>query len=64
MEQVFELCNKVLRRDRGTRRRRLRIRTYKVVPLAPQAGLLEFVNNTTPMQNWLTRAHELYVHRT
>lgn len=61
MEQVFELCNQVLRRDRGTRRRGLCIRTYKVVPLATQAGLLEFVNNTIPMSVWLTNAHRLCV---
>ena len=57
MEQVFALCNQVLSLDHETRKRSLGIRTYKVVPLAPQAGLLEFVGNTTPMQRWLAAAH-------
>jgi serine-protein kinase ATM len=61
MEQVFDLVNVVLCRDRETRRRNLSIRGYKVVPLAPQAGVLEFVGNTLPLGNWLTRAHLKYV---
>jgi ataxia telangiectasia mutated family protein len=57
MEQVFDLVNVVLCRDRDTRRRNLSIRGYKVIPLAPQAGVLEFVGNTIPLRQWLTRAH-------
>lgn len=57
MEQVFELVNIVLRRDRETRRRLLDIRDYKVIPLGSQAGLLEFVGNTFPLQRWLSAAH-------
>jgi ataxia telangiectasia mutated family protein len=57
MEQVFDLVNVVLCRDRETRRRNLSIRGYKVIPLAPQAGVLEFVGNTIPLSHWLTRAH-------
>ena len=56
MEQVFELCNQVLIQDQQTRKRDLRIRSYKVIPLAPQAGLLEFVGNTIPLY-WVTKAH-------
>ncbi|EJD07243.1 uncharacterized protein FOMMEDRAFT_100399 [Fomitiporia mediterranea MF3/22] len=59
MEQVFELCNQVLNRDRQTRKRELSIRSYKVIPLAAQAGLLEFVGNTRPLQ-FLVPAHEKY----
>lgn len=60
MEQVFELCNQVLSHDRETRKRSLHMRSYKVIPLAPQAGLLEFVINTIPMQSWLSSAHNRY----
>jgi len=60
MEQVFDLVNAVLYRDRETRRRNLSIRGYKVIPLAPQAGVLEFVGNTIPLSHWLTRAHIKY----
>ena len=61
MEQVFDLVNVVLCHDRETKRRNLSIRGYKVIPLAPQAGVLEFVGNTVPLGHWLTRAHLKYV---
>ncbi|KZT65045.1 hypothetical protein DAEQUDRAFT_677538 [Daedalea quercina L-15889] len=60
MEQVFELVNIILCRDRETRRRDLAVRGYKVVPLASQAGVLEFVSDTTPLATWLIRAHQRY----
>jgi ataxia telangiectasia mutated family protein len=58
MEQVFELVNILLDRDRASKRRNLRVRTYKVIPLASQAGLLEFVTNTMPIGGWLLNAHK------
>ncbi|KAF5350235.1 hypothetical protein D9758_007817 [Tetrapyrgos nigripes] len=61
MEQVFELVNMVLRRDSETRRRNLSIRTYRVVPLDTQAGVLEFVVNTQPLRQWLSPAHQKYL---
>lgn len=58
MEQVFDLVNHVLRRDRETRRRNLNIRGYKVIPLTSQAGLIEFVLNTSALKDFLQPAHE------
>ncbi|KAI0343274.1 hypothetical protein BDW22DRAFT_1329401 [Trametopsis cervina] len=60
MEQVFDLVNVVLRHDRETIRRNLRIRGYRVIPLAAQAGVLEFVENTMPLQAWIPKAHLQY----
>lgn len=60
MEQVFELVNMVLRKDRETKRRNLSVRGYSVIPLAAQAGILEFVENTMPLQAWLLEAHKKY----
>ncbi|KAG5638353.1 hypothetical protein H0H81_000486 [Sphagnurus paluster] len=60
MEQVFDLVNGILRRDRDTRRRQLNVRDYKVIPLAPQAGIIEFVGNTIPLSRWLPSAHRRY----
>ncbi|THU87972.1 hypothetical protein K435DRAFT_730265 [Dendrothele bispora CBS 962.96] len=61
MEQVFELVNIVLRGDEETRRRNLSVRTYKVIPLDAQSGVLEFVGNTSPLREWLTSAHNRYL---
>jgi ataxia telangiectasia mutated family protein len=60
MEQVFDLVNKLLRRDRETKRRDLRVRGYVIIPLSNQAGLLEFIGNTSPLREWLSRAHIRY----
>ncbi|KIJ65638.1 hypothetical protein HYDPIDRAFT_167269 [Hydnomerulius pinastri MD-312] len=60
MEQVFNLVNVVLRCDRETKKRNLKIRDYMVLPLAAQAGVLEFVGNTVPLQSWLGAAHPRY----
>lgn len=57
MEQVFDLVNVMLKRDKATRRRHLHVRSYKVIPLASQAGVLEFVDHTTPLMKWLAQAH-------
>ncbi|EGN96752.1 hypothetical protein SERLA73DRAFT_93326 [Serpula lacrymans var. lacrymans S7.3] len=60
MEQVFSLVNVVLKFDRETRRRALSVRGYMVIPLGAQAGVLEFVGNTTPLRLWLEAAHIRY----
>lgn len=58
MEQVFDVVNAVLRRDRQTKRRELSVRGYKVIPLDSQSGLIEFVTETTPLKEWLSAAHK------
>lgn len=46
MEQVFEKVNNIFLKDGETRKRNLRVRTYKAVPLGPKAGVIEFVPNS------------------
>ncbi|PRP78734.1 putative ataxia telangiectasia mutated [Planoprotostelium fungivorum] len=53
MQQIFSLLNNLLTENENCRRRKLRIRTYKVIPLTPAAGLLEWVENTTPIGEYL-----------
>ncbi|CAA0826719.1 ataxia-telangiectasia mutated, partial [Striga hermonthica] len=53
MEQFFGLVNTFLQNNRDTWRRRLKIRTYKVVPFTPSAGVLEWVNGTFPLGEYL-----------
>ena len=50
---MFELVNVLLRRDPSTRLRSLALRTYRVVPLAPTAGLLQWVDGTMPLSMYL-----------
>jgi ataxia telangiectasia mutated family protein len=67
IEQVFESVNHFLQEDPITSKRNLRLQTYKVVPLSPIAGVLEWVENTIPWGSYLVgrtskrlSAHERY----
>jgi ataxia telangiectasia mutated family protein len=53
IEQVFDTVNILLQRDVASRKRRLRLHTYKIVPLSPVAGVLEWVENTEPLGSYL-----------
>jgi len=44
------LVNKLLLKDPECRRRQLHIRTYAVIPLSEECGLLEWVSNTTGLR--------------
>ncbi len=58
MEQVFEHVSDLLQRHRSTRQRNLAIRTYKVLPLTTNAGIIEFVPNTIPLHDYSLPAHQ------
>lgn len=58
MKQVFEKVNKLLWRNIETRKRKLRIRTYNVLPLGPTSGVLEFVPNSMPLIDILKPLHQ------
>ncbi|KAL6075751.1 non-specific serine/threonine protein kinase [Balamuthia mandrillaris] len=53
MQQMFHMVNTLLNQNMETHRRRLRVRTYKVIPLTPCAGILEWVQNTIPLGQYL-----------
>jgi len=60
MEQVFSAVSSLLKSQRSTRQRHLKIRTYKVLPLTNNAGIIEFVPDTIPLSDYLTPAHPKY----
>ncbi|KAL5329330.1 hypothetical protein ACEPPN_002841 [Leptodophora sp. 'Broadleaf-Isolate-01'] len=60
MEQVFEQVSELLQRNKSTRQRNLSIRTYGVLPLTNDTGVIEFVANTIPLHDFLMPAHEKY----
>lgn len=53
MQQSFGLINSLLLLDPKARSRSLCMRTYRVIPLTPAAGLLEWVENTAPLFEYL-----------
>ncbi|XP_077417783.1 serine/threonine-protein kinase ATR isoform X2 [Vanacampus margaritifer] len=52
------LINKCLRKDAESRRRELHIRTYAVIPLNEECGIIEWVNNTAGLRHILTRLYK------
>lgn len=57
MEQVFGKVNKLLTFDPNTRKRGIQIRTYNVLPLGPQNGVIEFVSNSKSMMDIMYGLH-------
>ncbi|XP_075124962.1 serine/threonine-protein kinase ATR [Leptodactylus fuscus] len=52
------LINKCLRKDAESRRRELHIRTYAVIPLNDECGIIEWVNNTSGLRNILVKLYK------
>ena len=53
MQQVFGVANDLLLDDPATRKRSLSMVRYNVVPFSPSSGLVEWVNDTTPLAEYL-----------
>lgn len=66
MQQVFVLINRLLNSNKSTAKRKLTIRTYKVIPFSQQSGIAEWCDNTMSVGNYLigtnsiTGAHQKY----
>ncbi|KAE8627562.1 hypothetical protein XENTR_v10007047 [Xenopus tropicalis] len=58
MQQVFQMCNTLLQRNSETRKRKLTIRRYKVVPLSQRSGVLEWCTGTVPIGEYLVNEKE------
>lgn len=57
MEQVFGQVNKILQTDKQMRKLNLNISTYEVIPLGPNAGIIEFVAHSISLHQILTVLH-------
>ncbi|KAJ3412040.1 serine/threonine-protein kinase M1 [Chytridiales sp. JEL 0842] len=51
------LINKLMKKDAETRRRNLLVRTYAVVPLNEECGIIEWVENTTGFRHIIVKAY-------
>lgn len=54
----FVSCQQCLRKDAESRRRELHIRTYAVIPLNDECGIIEWVNNTAGLRNILIKLYK------
>ncbi|KAG6455766.1 serine-protein kinase ATM [Manduca sexta] len=62
MQQVFNIVNTLLEKDPITSRNKLLIRTYKVVPMSRQSGVLEWCVGTLPLGAYLVGAGKAGAH--
>lgn len=53
MQQVFNILNDLLSHSKSTKKDRMHIRTYIVVPLSQRSGILEWCVNTIPLNEYL-----------
>ena len=53
MQQIFHEMDGVMQRNRETRRRNMRIRTYKIVPLVPRTGEIRYRSWSTSTRRTL-----------
>ncbi|KAM9801505.1 serine-protein kinase ATM [Neosynchiropus ocellatus] len=58
MQQVFGMCSMLLQRNLDTRKRKLNIRRYKVVPFSQCSGVLEWCSGTVPIGEFLVDANK------
>jgi serine/threonine-protein kinase ATR len=54
MMEFNAMINKLLNKDPESRKRQLRIRTYTVLPLNEECGILEWISDTHGYRNILT----------
>ena len=54
---VFNIINTLLDKNFETRSRDMSIRTYKIIPLAPQAGVVHWLDSTVPLGELLHEGH-------
>ena len=55
--EIVQVVNAILRQDPEARRRQLFVRTYSVIPLQAQGGLIEWVPNLVPYRYGRQSAH-------
>jgi ataxia telangiectasia mutated family protein len=60
MVQIFSIIHTCLERSKEARKRGLGIRTYQVVPIQPLCGVLEWIEDSVPIGEYLTNAHDSY----
>lgn len=57
-QMLVHVCLQCLRKDAESRRRDLHIRTYAVIPLNEECGIIEWVSNTAGLRHILTKLYK------
>lgn len=51
IEQLFDVMNTILSRDSSCAKRKLSVRTYAVIPISKQCGIMQFVEDTCVLED-------------
>ncbi|KAF5289822.1 hypothetical protein FQA39_LY14977 [Lamprigera yunnana] len=54
IEQTFTLMNNILTHDSNCNKRQMKIDTYQVIPLTPNLGIIEWLNDTEELQKLIS----------
>ncbi|KAH6577835.1 hypothetical protein BASA60_002773 [Batrachochytrium salamandrivorans] len=60
LSSIFNMANILLLKNYESRKRCLKIRTYRIVPMSPQTGVIQWVDGTLPIGTILVDAHQRY----
>ncbi|RCI04461.1 hypothetical protein CU098_001246, partial [Rhizopus stolonifer] len=65
IEQLFVIMNDMIKKNAFCSSQNVQIATYKVIPMASNLGIIEWVNNTAALQSCInsTGAHQILVKR-
>uniref|UniRef100_A0A670Y1A7 DNA-dependent protein kinase catalytic subunit n=1 Tax=Pseudonaja textilis TaxID=8673 RepID=A0A670Y1A7_PSETE len=55
IEQLFEVMNNILSRDAACSQRNMQIKTYQVIPMTTRLGLIEWLENTYTLKEFLLK---------
>ncbi len=58
MMDIAVVINRLLKKDPESRRRKLHVRTYAVIPITEESGLIEWVPNTTGFRHLTKALHD------
>uniref|UniRef100_A0A674JBQ4 DNA-dependent protein kinase catalytic subunit n=1 Tax=Terrapene triunguis TaxID=2587831 RepID=A0A674JBQ4_9SAUR len=53
IEELFDVMNIILSQDAACSQRNMQIKTYKVIPMTTRLGLIEWLENTCTLKNFL-----------
>nr|XP_014345420.1 PREDICTED: DNA-dependent protein kinase catalytic subunit [Latimeria chalumnae] len=56
IEQLFEVMNIILSQDAACSQRNLQLKTYQVIPMTTRIGLIEWLENTCTLKEFLSNA--------
>nr|CAG8448912.1 4810_t:CDS:10 [Entrophospora candida] len=55
VQSLFDLMNKIMSKDFYCSQQKINLRTYKVVPMTGNLGIIEWINDTEPLRHFINK---------